>query len=337
MKQKVAPYRPDSLYLSSLCMELSLILKAGIPVSEGLSMLAEGQGGHAETLLKALAGSTDIGNTLYFSLEESGAFPAYMINMVRLGEETGRLESVLASLSSYYDRMHKLGSSIRSSIFYPAVLFVLMLIVVGVLMTQVLPVFSDVSEQLGIETSAVASVLTRIGMFLSDNALFILIGIVVLIAAAAFLIFKFFAKTKLGQTIATARFAFAAAMSISGGLDLDSVLRLAGNLTGNPYVKSKVETCEKLIGEGESFENAVNKSELFSPIYSRMLTVGQRTGSTDIVMDEIARRYEEFVNDDIEQKIGRLEPILIIVLSLLVGLILLSVMLPLMNIMTAIG
>ena len=337
MKQKVVPYRPDSLYLSSLCMELSLILKAGIPVSEGLSMLAEGQGGHAETLLKALASSTDLGNPLYFALEESDAFPFYMVNMVRLGEETGRLESVLLSLSSYYDRMHKLGSAIRSAVFYPSILFVLMLIVVGVLMTQVLPVFAEVTAQLGIKSTAVASFLTSIGNFLSENALFILIGIVILIAVAVFLIYKFFAKTKLGQMIATARFAFAAAMSISGGLDLDSVIKLAGNLTANAYVKAKVQRCEELINQGESFEEAVNKSALFSPIYSRMLTVGQRTGSTDIVMEEIARRYEEFVNDDIEAKIGRLEPVLIIVLSVLVGLILLSVMLPLMNIMTAIG
>ena len=125
------------------------------------------------------------------------------------------------------------------------------------------------------------------------------------------------------------------AMGMSSGLDTGKSLELAETLCSSAYACRKIALCRTAIEGGESFPDAVVKAGLFGGLYSRMLAVGFRTGSADTVMSEIARRYEDMAEEETETATGRLEPALIILMALLAGFILLSVMLPLMSIMSA--
>ena len=102
-------------------------------------------------------------------------------------------------------------------------------------------------------------------------------------------------------------------------------------------MKQRISKCRELMMKGESIDRALTESRIFSGIYGKMVSVGMRTGSVDQVMSKIAGEYEEDVVQNLQQKVSVIEPTLVAVLSVLVGLILISVMLPLMNIMSSLG
>ena len=332
-------------------MEMYLIMQAGIPTVEGFMLLEEDeQDSKIKPVLKFLYEETGKGVSIGEAFRESKAFPEYMIHMIEIGERTGYLDSVFKALSLYYERQVAISRTIKSAVVYPAILFVMMILVITVLIVQVLPIFNDVFNQLGSTMSPVAIAFMNFGMALRSGR-YIILGVLALIAVICIAVWaipslkekfatwrrKITSKTKLGMKIGTARFASAMSMTMASGLDTDASLEMAQKLTGGSAVSEKIEKCRQLIVDGESFANSVTRTELFEPIYCRMLAIGVKTGAADSVMDEIARRSEENVQISMERTIGKVEPALVIIMSLFVGLVLLSVMLPLMGIMSSIG
>ena len=127
------------------------------------------------------------------------------------------------------------------------------------------------------------------------------------------------------------------AMTLASGLDTDESMDMVSNITDNSIIRSRIDKIKQDIKDGKTFSDAVSDAEVFSPLYCRMLNVGFKTGTADTVMSEIARRTQIDADEDLDRVINRVEPTLVIIMSLIVGVILLSVMLPLMSIMTTIG
>ena len=145
-------------------------------------------------------------------------------------------------------------------------------------------------------------------------------------------------KWTIGKLIASSRLADALVMTLSSGMNIDDSLDMATRLVPGTVMQEKIMQCKReMLLESKSFADASLSSGLFAPLYCRMIAVGFRTGSIDPVMEEVARRSAEQVDDKIEAMLNRIEPTLVIIMSVMVGLILLSVMLPLMSIMSAIG
>ena len=339
-------------YISALCMELSLILDAGIPLSSGLEMLFQNESDVvAKPLLEQLFLATDDGAYLSQALADAGAFPAYMVQMIKIAERAGRMSETLQALSAYYDRQEQLQAHIKSAIIAPSILFVMMLAVVVILVSKVLPIFNDVFLQLGAQMSPVAQGLMAFGRGLTKYGalilalLFVLVILLLLFAYlpasrkkfAAFFKRLFGGRGVWGR-VASARFASAMAMSTATGLDIDEALELTRALCGDiPSTVAKIDICQQKLTAGESLAQAIAASGILSPGFCSMLAVGLRTGSIDTVFEEIARRSDRSVREEIENIVGKIEPTLVIITSVLVGLVLLSVMLPLTSIMSALG
>ncbi|MBQ0136224.1 MAG: type II secretion system F family protein [Oscillospiraceae bacterium] len=341
----------DGPYLSSFCMELSLCLKAGISLTEGLFMLSQDETDKdLKEMLTGLYKKMDAGVSLEEALTEAGCFPKYLIDMIEIGSRTGRQEAVLSALSAYYTRQVQITRSIKNAVVYPFVLMCMLLLVIGVLITKVLPIFNDVFNELGAEMSPLAISIMNFGTGVTKYSAVIL---AVLVAIAIVIIFisampnlslkfvnfwnKFTSNRKLAKKIASARFANGMAMTLASGLDTEESLDMVERITENPVMLGRIAKCRELMKSGELFVDAVAKSEIFSSMYCRMLSIGFKTGTADQVMDEIARRSEMEVDENIESVINKVEPTLVIIMSIIVGVILLSVMLPLMSIMTTIG
>ena len=338
-------------YLSSFCMSLYLVMQAGIPLFEGIRMLSEDEKDSArQKMLNEVAQKLEDGSELNVAIGSVGVFPKYVVDMTEIGERTGNLDRVLRSMSEYYDRQEQISQSIKNAILYPAILLVVMFFVIVVLVTNVLPVFNDVYVQLGGQMSPAAAAIMNFGVAVGQNWLPIVIVLAVLAAIALACRFvqplksrvsAFFARVRssksIGAMVAYTRFAAVMAMTMSSGMDIDESLAMAGNLTEDVVVQGKIEKCRSLMSAGGSFESSVTEADILPALYCRMLTIGVKTGSADDVMSEIARRSEVQVNDKIESIIGKVEPTLVIVMSVVVGLILMSVMLPLVNIMSTIG
>ena len=333
--------------IASLCLELSLLFHAGVSTGDALSLLAEE--GDRRGMLKAMAEQVDSGSTLSAALRESGAFPIYVSGLVEVGERTGRTEEALAALSRYYEDRVRLSRRIRSALLYPAVMLALMLVVIGVLLVRVLPIFDDVYASLGGRLTGVAAGLLTLGQWLEGvmPVLYIVIAVlallVLLFSAVAPLrrgVVSLWQKTRgdkgVSRKLNNARLAQALAMGMASGLPVEEAVALSAGLMESG-AKRRCENCQKRLESGEGLGEALKKSGLLPARQSRLLELGQRGGAGDASMEKIARDLSEEGEAALDALVSRVEPALVLVCSVLVGLILLSVMLPLMHIMSAIG
>lgn len=336
--------------ISSFCLELSLLLKAGLPAEICFSILAEEETDREKkTILEELYEKSGYGKTVYDSMSESGVFPVYMLNMIRMGEETGYLESVFRALSVYYDERRRMERELKETVVFPIVLLLMMLVVVGVLMTEVLPVFQDVFSQLGGTLSPIAMFFLNIGMTLRRGKMFLLfLAILVLFSA---LVIRFhndtktkwnrfwnrkFASTNTGRLYDAAAFASAFAMGVSGGLDTDKALEMTESFC-DTKMQDRIKACRESALMGIPLTEALQEQALMKPMYCRMLSVGIKTGALDSALKEISRRTEEEAVVALRKMTARVEPAVVIILCVVVGVLLLSVMFPLVGIMQSMG
>lgn len=329
--------------ISAFCQQVGMVVKAGLPTYYGISILRdEAEDEFTREFLSTIYEPMEKGVTLGEALGNTNAFPAYMVDMIRLGEETGRLEEVLDSLSSYYEREAAIKAGIRHAVTYPLIMTVMMLVVIVVIITQVVPVFSQIYEQLGSSLNGTALMLMNISNFLNRNMLGLVIGVVVF-AIAAYIFFRtptgkvMFQGRGLSMSISASRFANCMYLALSSGLDTDRSLEMAEKLIDNPYMLQKINDCKKHIKNGEPFIKSLLLSGIFSKVYSSMMTIGFKTGAMDDIMQRISVAYEEETDEKLRHFISILEPTLIVILSFFIGLILISFLLPLLGIMSSIG
>ena len=335
--------------LSGLAMELSMLLHAGTGVGDALSMLSQEDG--YQDLLAGMARRADEGAPLSQCLREGGRIPAYVCGLVEVGEETGRTEEALSALSRYYERRARLDRQVRGALLYPAVMLVLMLLVIAVLLVRVLPIFDDVYASLGGRLTGVAGGLLALGQWLDKAmpALWVLMALLVVFLGSFAALPGFRAKLTgawrarhgdkgVSRKLNTAQLAQAMAMGMASGLPTEEAIELAAGLMEDvPPARARCLECHKKLENGEALGRAMKDSGLLPAGQSRLLELGQRSGAGDAAMEKIARDLSEESEAALENAVSRVEPALVLICSLLVGLILLSVMLPLMHIMSAIG
>lgn len=331
--------------------QLSLILKSGISSLEGISIMKEDSDTKdGQELLTQIYEHLEMTGYLHESLAVTEVFPDYALAMVDLGERTGCLDEVTLSLSEYYERELSISSAIKNAVTYPLIMLGMMVAVVAVLMIKVMPVFEQVFAQLGISMSGFAAGIFNLGQAFSSYAIVFLVVLLLLILAGLYLVrsakgraalsdfMKKFGFTKgLTEKICRARFASGMSMVLKSGLDTEEGLDIMKKLMDHPEFEQKLEKAKNFISEGSSFSAAMAKAGIFSGLYSQMVSIGYQTGSLDEVMHHISLQYEMEINDKLQHTVGIIEPTMVAALSLVVGLILLSVMVPLMGIMSSIG
>ncbi len=341
----------SSSELSAFCAQVAMILKSGISVSEGIGIMMEDtKNPQAKEILKTVHDHVEVGTPLHMALGKTGKFPSYVVNMVEIGETTGKLDNVMDSLCAYYEREESVAKSIKNAVTYPLVMILMMVLVITVLVVKVMPIFNEVFQSLGSEMTGFSRGILQLGQSIGKYS-FAIIGVFAAVAIVLLIMsrtaggrraldsFKasFFATRGLYAKIASGRFASAMSLMLSSGLDTDQSLEMVYKLVENPSIRAKITACQSHMAQGSTFSEALVKADIFSGVYARMVTVAFKTGSMDTVMDKLASRYEEETDTQISNIIAVLEPSLVAVLSVIVGMILLSVMLPLMGIMSSIG
>jgi len=338
--------------LSALCMELSVLLHAGVPTADGLHLIAEGEpDGELKTLYTTLATQVDEGEPLAAALTASGRFPTYLCGLIEVGEQAGRTEEALGALSRYYDERSRLERQVRSALLYPAVMLFLMLAVIGVLLVRVLPIFDDVYASLGSRLTGVAGGLLSLGRVLEAGmpVIWVLLALCALFVVCFSVLPAFRNKVLstwrgsrgdkgVSRQLNNAQVVEALSMGMSSGLGAEEAMRLAAGLMADPSpARQRCLDCGEKLAEGDDMPQALKAAGILDAGQARLLEVGQRGGSGDAALEKIASDLHEESQAALEEAVARVEPALVLACSVLVGLILLSVMLPLMHIMAAIG
>lgn len=335
--------------ISSLCLRLGSLFHAGIGTGDAFALMAEDEPFPSwKAQLDVMARRADEGASLSEILRESGLFPDYVSALTEVGERAGRVEEALSSLAAFYENRARLYRRIREALLYPAVLLGVMLAVIVVLLVWVLPIFDDVYAQLGGGLTGIAGALLHFGEALGA-ALPWIVGVVALVGVIAAVtaadpalrarITGLFGKGDKGirGRLARARFAQAMAMAVGSGMEPEEALELAVSLSGGETMACRAADCAEALRSGAALSKAMGGAELLPPAECRLLDAAAKSGTTDAMLAKIADRLLEESENALEDLTGHVEPTLVLVTTLMVGLILLSVMLPLMNIMAAIG
>ena len=337
--------------LITFCGQMALILKSGISSLEGIYIMEDGDAQtEGKEILKEIREELEMCGMLYPAMEKTGVFPEYALHMTEIGEQTGRLDETMEALAAYYQREEETLDAVKSAVTYPVAMLGMLLMIVAVLFIKVMPVFEQVYLQLGQEMTGVARQLLNIGDWMRQSAIVLVVLAVVILIITFFAIFYKKARIKLIAKIQTigfmkkiawkrarTRFASGMAMALKSGLDMDESLSLSEKLTDYEPLKMKIQQCQEQMKEGETFSKALKEAHIFDGMQERMMIIGYETGAIDEVMEQAADLYQKQLQDQIQKMIAVLEPTLVGILCVIVGIILLSVMLPLVGIMAGIG
>lgn len=330
------------------CRGLALLLHGGISPADGVYLLAGEEGAQWLTELGSLL---DQGIPLSEAMARTGEFPDHVTGLIRVGERTGGLEEALNALADQLEEQCRIREAVRRAAAYPGMIFLLMLAVIGVLLVKVLPVFDDVYKSLGSRLTGAAAGLLHLGQGLKAM-LPVLLAALVLLAAAAGALWcvpslrdralglwrRKFGDRGIAARFSNARYARGLAMGLAAGLPMEEAMALSRQLLGDiPAAVKRCEDCEALVRDGVPLAEALTQAELLSAASGRLLAVSLRSGSGEQMMAQIAKTMMEDAFAALETAVSRVEPAMVLAASVLVGGIILTVMLPLMNILSAIG
>ncbi|MCM1220908.1 MAG: type II secretion system F family protein [Lachnospiraceae bacterium] len=330
--------------ISSFCFKLHNLIHAGIRLGDAISLMSDGTD---SSWMKTLTEQIDNGDSLSEAMKHTKQFPAYVCGLVEVGEQTGYLENVLFTLSDYYEKREKFDRYLKDTLAYPLEMMLLVLVVIGIILIKVMPIFDDVYSSFGTKMTGIAAGLLTFGSLL-DNMLPVLFIVMVLLLSGtvAFTKIKKFREKiislcgdkGIAYKINNSRIVQALALGISSGLKVDESLKLASNLVSDiPKAKDRCLQCIKLLDNNKSETEALSESGILDKQLCKLLEFGQRSGTEDISINKIADDMLDESEQDLNKLVGSIEPGIVMISSLLIGMILLSVMLPLINIMLAIS
>ena len=336
---------------SVFCENMAMMLSAGISVDETLALLCEdSEQGDFHEAADAVHRLVISGVPLAQAVRECGMFPQYMSDMIEAGETAGRTDSVLRVLSVYYETQHRLAKKLKSAVVYPAALLLLMAVVLGVMVFQVLPVFTGVYTSLTGSLAASSYSYIRVAYLVGGVALAAVVVLAVLLLAGLLVartprgkvwllgVFEHFPLTGGAfAQLAQAQFTTALATFVASGMNVDVSLERAIPMVQHRGLREKLTRAQAKMEGGQSLAQAFYEEKVFEPLYNRMLLSGSRSGQMENVLERLSAVFSDEADARFELLIGNIEPVLSGLLTLAVGLTLLSVMLPLIGILAAVG
>ena len=333
------------------CEQFAMIINSGIPISEGAEMIAEStENTFVSEVAKRVEKVVTDDQPLYEAMKQSGAFPDYAVSMVRIGTLSGRLDDVLKGLSEYYEQMGSRLRTIRSAVMHPVILIAMMAAIIIVLILQVLPMFQQIFGQFNSTVGDTVSASVDYAYATGIIILVILVAILV-ISLLVWLLSKipsvrsglssfassFILTKRTAGVFSQAKFANAMSMMISSGIEASTALENVMLLISDKKMRGRIDKCRAQVIEGESFADALDDAKLLPPIYSRSLKMSYKSGSFDDAWRKISDRCSEEADVTSENLVSFVEPVLIAVMAVIIGAILLTVMLPMMDILSTLG
>lgn len=316
--------------------ELALAVSNGLQVEDGLKMLA-GFDANVSICAKKLEDMMKKGSSFTDALKESKEFDEYMIQMVVVGQSIGNLDVVFKELSTYYARQKELNYQIQDAITYPFVLILMMFVIVATLIFKVFPIFENILSQMSMSLSLMysARILSYIGFFI---LLFILVfGLIYKKSPNKVWMTKLPFFSKLNYQKEMTKFTYILSLFVSSGYALIDAVDIILLSIEHPVLKDKILHVKNRMLEGESLANALVKENVYDQGYGALLMAADQSGHQDEVLKTLSNRYKEDLERMLSSFLNRLEPSMIAGLSLLVGFVLISIMLPLMNVLQTLG
>lgn len=330
------------------CNQMAMILESGFSLNQGVTMVYEEMDDkNIKGVLQEVAKYLDEQVSFSEAIDLTKAFDDYMVNLVKVGETSGNLDDVMQSLSEYYARIDDITNKLKQALTYPIILIIVMVVVVGIIVFKVLPIFKDVLNGLGSDLSSYANSFMEFGQIFSLICFAVLLVLVIVIIAGYLyqrvthvnvlsnVVQKSFLTRKLSRALNKAQITYALSLFISSGYDLQEAMKFVPKLVDDKQLRANLEKCNEDLINGDSFVEVIKKYQIYQGMQLNMIQVGFKTGQVDIIMKQLSNSFQEEVSRAIDQFLNIIEPTIVTLLSLVVGIVLMSVMLPLISIMSS--
>lgn len=329
--------------------QLSTLIGASIPLVDALSALYEQT--DAPAMKKTIAQVRDsVNEGLSFGdalAQHKRVFPDLYVNMVRSGEASGALDVVLLRLAEFMEGQHRLRAKIGAAMVYPAVLLMISLVVLMYLLTAVVPKVVGMFESMKQTLPLPTRILIAISSFLSWTWWMIIIGIVL---GVVFIVkwrktdqgalkfdrfrLRFPVYGTIYKKVSVARFARTLGTLLSSGVPIIESLRIVKTVVQNKIMEIAIENSMTEIMDGSSLAAPLKKSGVFPPILVHMVSVGEKSGSLEEMLMKAAESYEGDVETTVAGLTSVIEPLMIVIMGTLVGFVVLSILLPMLEMST---
>jgi len=333
--------KPKALTL--LCSQLSIELRAGLPLVSSLKLVAENEPDkQLKKILDEVADDVHAGNSLADSFAQRGpGLPRTFIETIRAGEESGKLDETFDRLQKYYENADAVASKVASALVYPIMLISVAVVVIGIIMIFAVPVFA---KSFGDNLPLPTKMLVAMSNFMVNNWMLLL----ALIAAAALGIILY-GKTDSGAHLyarlaltfpgvnlinkmnAASQVAATLSTMMAAGLPMVQATKITGNTADNLLIREDIEKAAKGVIEGNRLADGLKQSQWFPTLLLEMITVGEETGKLEETLNVVSDYYSKEVDVAVKKALDILNPCITIVLALIVVFILLSVYLPLFS------
>ena len=334
--------------------QLATMMKSGVPLVMALEIIASGQKNPAmKKMVNGVKGDIEGGASIYEALSEYPVqFDELYRNLVRAGESSGVLETVLDTIATYKENIETIKGKIKKALFYPTAIVAVAILICAILLIYVVPIFKETFQSYGADLPA----FTELVFGLSDYLVkwWWLFAIVV---AAAFATFMFFYKRStalkhfidrmmlkipvIGQVLhnsAIARFSRTLALTFRAGVPLVEALDNVAGATGNMVYEQAVHRMKNDVAVGYPVNVAMKQVNLFPHMVVQMTAIGEEAGALDAMLYKVAEFYEEEVNNAVDAISSLIEPFIMVIIGGLVGSIVIAMYLPIFKIaMTVMG
>ena len=323
--------------------QLATMIGAGIPMLESLEILREQAASRQfRMLLREVLEDVRSGQDLSTAFGRwDKVFSDVYVSMIKAGEASGQLDDILGRLADYMEASEKLKRDIKSAMTYPVVSLALIFAITAFLMLSIVPKFKEVFASMGIELPALTEGVLGLSDFISEY--WLMIGAGMIFGA---LLIKIYKGTDRGsyqcdwimlhlpvfgdlfQKVGLSRFSKTFSTMLKSGVPILGALEIVADTSGNRIISDAVLAARENVRQGEGLAGPLSESPVFPPMVTRMVGIGEKTGSLETLLEKISEFYDEQVSATVKQLTSLIEPIMIATMGLVVGTICLSVFLP---------
>ena len=336
--------------LAVFCKQFSAVIRAGVTIISALELM--GDQIENKTLQRAVMDAktyVEKGGTLADALRvNSEVFPPIMINMVAAGELSGNLEICLDRLTEHFEKDNALSAKIKGAMTYPIVVFIVMIIVVIVVMVMVIPNFSSMFAEMGTQLPLATRIMVAASNFIIHKW-----WLLIIIVAAIVVGCKAFKRSSVGEqlfanmaikmpifgnlTIKSACSRFARTMStlMASGISMIDAVEQVAKMMDNKIIRDGLLDAKTQVAKGIQLSKPLKDMEMLPPMLSAMTKIGEETGDIEEMLSKVADYYDEEVEEATNKLTAAMEPLIMVVLACIVGMIVAAVYGPIMSMYSA--
>lgn len=322
-----------------LFKEISIMLRSGIDLYGAFVLLKNSSDGKKYEFFSNVEKRLKMGESLGEIFEDSKIFSKFVISSIKIAEESENLEETFKNMADYLQELENIRQEVKKSLIYPMILIFTTMLVVNFLILFVVPTFVGLYASRDIELPLITKIVVNSSNFIRQNFFYITI-LLVLIGISIYYYFgikkriifdRFIARTKTGKIYYTERFVSSLDALLSSGVKPQRALVMLRDSFSNEYLKEIFENVLTNISSGMSISTSLKMDRYFDKLFLEIIEVAEMSSSLDSVVGELSTYYRENLKIHLKKMVSYFEPIVILILAVVVGIIVISVALPMFD------